>query len=117
MKQSIVEQMFEEFLDRVPLDCPWTRSQIKALVVLDERMTNILDDHGLSYGGVSWKPGTPYGTLTLRTTYKGEAYVSFTSERSLSICVGMMVSMLHQHRLVLKPDKYKKNLTGKNQVV
>jgi hypothetical protein len=117
VKQQPIEQMFESWLETVPEHPDWTHSQIKALIMLDNRMLNVLEPHGLAYDGFSWRPGVPYGILCLKTTYQGEAYVTFITERSLSICVGILGRMLKENRLVLKPDKYRGHLRGKDQVV
>ncbi len=117
MKQSQVEQMFDDILHNVPVDSPWPRSQFKLLIVMDERLPNVFEDHGVTVDGYSWSYGSPYGTFCLRVTYKGERWVALTSGRKASLCLQKQLELLSEGRLPLKADKYRGNLTGKVQVV
>jgi len=117
VKQSKVEQMFEDWLGAVPESVHWTKSQIKALIMLDDRMLNVLEPHGLGYDGFSWRPGIPYGTLCVKLTYDSMPYVSFVTGKSLSLCVAIFGRMLRESRLVIKPDRFRAGCGGSDKVI
>lgn len=117
MKQSYAEQMFYEAFDAWPEEGLYPRSQIKLLVVLDERLPNIFESHGVTIDGFSWRYDSPYGVFTLRVTYKNKPYVVITSGRQPSLCLQQQLLLLEQGSLTLKADKYRGNLTREIQVV
>lgn len=97
---------FEAFLSDLDLGQWLTKAQFKALYVLDNRMLNIADDYGFTYRGFSWRPGAPYGTLCLKTSFEGCSYVCFVAATSFSKATNILLRKLSGGTIAWKVDKY-----------
>jgi hypothetical protein len=104
---SYAEVIFHTWLDRID-DNPWlSRGQIKAAYVLNERMTNIMEERGYTFDGLSFTPGTPYSRLCIRATEWGRPVVTFISERSFFLCLSIFLRKLSRNEVSWKVDKFR----------
>lgn len=107
-KQQVhtAEQVFEEWLETGRWE-PWfEESQIRALVLFNERMLNVADDQGFTYRGFSWRPGVPYGLLVVRITKDDKPLVCFLNARTLLDTFVLFARKLSGKTIVWKADRF-----------
>lgn len=107
-KVLFAEQVFQDWLEQRDFTPYFSTAQIKALVVLNERMPNVLEDRGLTFDGLSYRPGAPMSLLIVKASEAGEPLVCFINAKTFLNGIVIFLRMLSEERVPWKLDKFRK---------
>lgn len=105
-ERSYAARLFDEWIERAGPH-PWlSEAQIRALVCVNERLPNVLEDRGLVFRKLSWVDKVPNGLLMVKVTSSEGSFVCFLRARDMLTAFVLFTRKLGEGSIVWKVDKY-----------